>query len=85
MEHPLLLINVKNIVEAIITKWIVNKTLKLDLKYCLHMMQQIPIKDYHIYTDGSLDTSEFNVTGHVVMSAVVPESHYIKIMLPHSD
>jgi ribonuclease HI len=32
-------------------------------------MQQIPIKDYHIYMDSSLDTSEFNVTGHVIMGA----------------
>jgi ribonuclease HI len=69
IEHLLLSINVENIDKAIITKWIANEMLKLDLKYCLYMMQQIPVKDYHIYTDGSLDTSEFNVTGHVVMGA----------------
>jgi hypothetical protein len=32
-------------------------------------MQQIPVKDYNIYTDGSLDALELNVTGHVVMGA----------------
>jgi ribonuclease HI len=33
------------------------------------MMQHISVKDFHIYTDGSLDILEFNVTGHVVMDA----------------
>jgi ribonuclease HI len=32
-------------------------------------MQQIPVKDYHIYMDGSLDISEFNITSHVIMGA----------------
>jgi ribonuclease HI len=32
-------------------------------------MQHNPINDFHIYTDGSLNTSEFNITGHVVIGA----------------
>jgi hypothetical protein len=67
MEQLLISINVKNIDESLISKWIINEELRQDLKYCLHFMQQISVKDYHIYTDGSLDTLELNVTGYVVM------------------
>jgi ribonuclease HI len=69
MKCPLVSIELENIDESLITKWIANDILKTDLKYRLHMMQHIPIKDFHIYTDGLLDFSEFNVTGHVVIGA----------------
>jgi ribonuclease HI len=69
IEQPLASIEIESLDESLISKWITKDMLRLDLKYALGLMQQIPIKDFHIYTDGSLDTSEFNVTGHVTMGA----------------
>jgi hypothetical protein len=69
MKQLLISIEIENIDESLITKWIVNDMLKKDLKYCLHIMQHILFKDFHIYTDSSLDTSEFNVTDYVVIGA----------------
>jgi ribonuclease HI len=43
--------------------------LREELKYCLHFMQLIPDKTFHIYTNGSLDISDLNIIGHAVMGA----------------
>jgi hypothetical protein len=67
MEQPLASIELENIDDSLITKWIANEILRTDLKYRLHLMQHIPLKNFHIYTDSLLDTSEFNVTGHVII------------------
>jgi hypothetical protein len=69
LKHSLLSIQMDSIDGSLITKWISNNSLRTDLSYYLNMMQNMPTRTFHIYTDGSLDLSENHITGHSVMEA----------------